>query len=774
MITQRGKAEGRLIGLRSHLRAQVVPGDATYLISERGVTAIQGAHLEALIPLLDGTRDLRALVGEVAPSLTPSQVAQTIGQLAKAGLLRHRDGEPAGDFDRSSEAYWELAGTAGVQHGCASAPAPEVRVLTVGDVDASAVHAACAAAGLRVAGSGPPALGTPVQGAPGQALSLVVCDDYLNTELRDIDALHRAEHRSWLLARPHGVSSWTGPVFRPDGGPCWSCLAHRLRAHRQTELHVQTALGLANPLARPNASIPASLGLGLQLAVLECTKWLAGHRHSGQEAVVTMDSLHLTSRTHEVRRRPQCPGCGDPEITAERASRPLELVSRLKSSRTGNGHRALTPEEVLEQYGHLVSPVTGVVKEIRRDPRTPAFLNCFRAGHNLAIGARNVLDIRENLRVESGGKGVTPLDAKVSALCEALERHSGLFNGDEPVVRDSYDALADDAVHPNDCQLYGERQFEDRHRWNAEQPSFQYVCDPLDPAAPIDWTPVWSLTRGRQRLLPTGMLYYNYPQEFGRQYVRADSNGSAAGTSLEDAIVQGFLELVERDAVALWWYNRTRHPGVDLDAFHEPWMDEMSRAYTGLHREIWVLDITSDLDIPVMVALSRRTDKPAEDIVLGFGAHFDPQVALTRALTEMNQMLPSVANPGADGSGYGSTAPELQSWWRGATVAGHPYLAPDPGSPARVRDDYYYVPRDDLRKDVAAVDALVRARGMELLVLDQTRPDIELPVVKVVVPGLRHFWARFAPGRLFDVPVCLGRKSEATPYEELNPIPMFM
>ena len=39
----------------------------------------------------------------------------------------------------------------------------------------------------------------------------------------------------------------------------------------------------------------------------------------------------------------------------------------------------------------------------------------------------------------------------------------------------------------------------------------------------------------------------------------ADSNGNAAGSSPEDAVVQGFLELVERDAVALWWYNRTRH-----------------------------------------------------------------------------------------------------------------------------------------------------------------------------------------------------------------------
>jgi oxazoline/thiazoline synthase len=38
-------------------------------------------------------------------------------------------------------------------------------------------------------------------------------------------------------------------------------------------------------------------------------------------------------------------------------------------------------------------------------------------------------------------------------------------------------------------------------------------------------------------------------------------------------------------------------------------------------------------------------------------------------------------------------------------------------------------------------------------------------VVKVVVPGLRSFWARFAPGRLYDVPVRLGRLPSPTTYE---------
>ena len=62
---------------------------------------------------------------------------------------------------------------------------------------------------------------------------------------------------------------------------------------------------------------------------------------------------------------------------------------------------------------------------------------------------------------------------------------------------------------------------------------------------------------------------------------------------------------------------------------------------------------------------------------------------------------------------------------------------------------------------------------METLVLDQTRPDIGLSVVRVVVPGLRHFWRRLAPGRLYDVPQELGWLDTPAPEDALNPVSMF-
>ena len=77
-----------------------------------------------------------------------------------------------------------------------------------------------------------------------------------------------------------------------------------------------------------------------------------------------------------------------------------------------------------------------------------------------------------------------------------------------------------------------------------------------------------------------------------------------------------------------------------------------------------------------------------------------------------------------------------------------------------------------VREEVERCRALVEARGMEFLVLDQTRPDIGLPVVRVIVPGLRHFRERLAPGRLFDVPVEMGWRDGPLAEAELNPVPV--
>ena len=113
-----------------------------------------------------------------------------------------------------------------------------------------------------------------------------------------------------------------------------------------------------------------------------------------------------------------------------------------------------------------------------------------------------------------------------------------------------------------------------------------------------------------------------------------------AATPSKRAILQGFFELIERDNVAIWWYNRLRRPALDLDSFDEPFIHELRKQYQALDRDLWVLDLTADLPIPTFAAISRVNSGPVEHLIRGFGAHIDPRVAVMRALTEARSMPP--------------------------------------------------------------------------------------------------------------------------------------
>jgi ribosomal protein S12 methylthiotransferase accessory factor len=248
----------------------------------------------------------------------------------------------------------------------------------------------------------------------------------------------------------------------------------------------------------------------------------------------------------------------------------------------------------------------------------------------------------------------------------------------------------------------------------------------------------------------------------GEHAFHADSNGCAAGNTLEEAIVQGFLELVERDSYAIWWYNRLQQAEVDLGRFNDSYVHDLRTQLADSGRRLWVLDITSDLGVPTYVAILHWMQGGHENIEFGSGAHFDSRIAMLRALTELNQFLSIGLMGGASGE-----KPSLD----GVTplrLRDHPFLTPN-GSTAPPDSGSKFGELENTRQQVEACVNIARRAGLDFLVLNQTRPDVEVPVVRVIVPGLRHFYRRFGPGRLYDVPVKLGLRERPIAEGELTP-----
>jgi len=356
------------------------------------------------------------------------------------------------------------------------------------------------------------------------------------------------------------------------------------------------------------------------------------------------------------------------------------------------------------------------------------------------------------------GSGVSAAQARLSCLCEALERHSGIFRGDEPRRTARYSEIAEEAVHPDALTLFSESQYNHRAQWNQREGRYNWVPERFDARRNIEWSPAWSLTQRHTKYLPTAYSYFGYPFDPAHDFCRPDSNGHAAGNELDEAIVHGFLELVERECASVWSYNRVRRPRVDIESFGSPTAIGVRNVYGLMGRSVEVLDITADRAIPAFVAVSGSEAPARDDYALGFGAHFDAQVALTRALTEMTQLLPVLLSDRNPQCFVG--AEDAQSDMS--------FLTPDKELPTIVCSDFSPPVARGPKQQVLSCVELAKSWGLEMLTVEQTRQNIGIPVVKVVVPGMRSWWARFAPGRLYTLPLQLGWLAAAKAESGLN------
>lgn len=741
-----------------HFRVEVLE-EGVFLFSEGPAVVLDGRLYRQVAPLIDGRRSVDEIVAAI-DTVDPAYVHWTLSRLAERGYIAEapRAPEESGHdaMALEHEALWTSEKIAPAD-ALARLTASGVRIEALG-VDDDPIRSALSTAGVRLVST-------------GAAMTVVVVDDYLRRDLEAINAEALRTGRPWMLARPVGTEIWLGPIFRPEATGCWECLASRLRGNRGPEWYVRERRGRPRTFPVARACSPATLQVAHGMLATEIAGFIARGSSPLEGRVLTLDVRTWQSRSHSLVRRPQCPTCGDP---APKSPRAVELTSVPYLTTQDGGLRSVSAESTIARYEHHLSPITGALLGVERIGPSDGVSHVYFAGPNNARLANGSFEgLRFDLRNKNSGKGTTDANARASAIGEGLERYSGVFQGDEPRRSGRFRDFGGDAIHPNDCMLFSARQYEDRDAWNSSKWRLDYVPVPFDANREIEWTPVWSLTRRAFRYLPTAYCWYSYPHVDAEQYCVACSTGNAAGNTIEEAILQGFFELVERDAVGLWWYSRLQRPEVDLDAFDDPYIRRIRSTYeTQRKRSLWALDLTTDFGIPVVAAVSRRTDGPSEKIMFGFGAHLDRRVATLRAITELNQML-AMFLPGTGeerGPEPNDPAPTIK-WLQTATLATERYLVPDAGAAPMAHS---LGPSGDLRTDVLACQAAVESKGLEMLVLDQTRPDIGLPVVKVIVPGLRHFWARFAPGRLYDAPVRMGWLDRPLREEELNPTPMFL
>jgi oxazoline/thiazoline synthase len=726
----------------------VLPGDVVCLYSEDRKFFLHGELYCALAYAIgEGGRSSRQLVSELEHKFPADKINEALKRLLDRRFIVAKAHSPRDTV----AAYWASLGLS-PQDAEKNLNQCSVRIQSVDVHGAKELGSALRGLGVRV-----------VQRSARLTVTLV--SDYLDARLAELNRQHLSERTPWLLAQPSGIFPLVGPVFRPGKSACWGCLAERMQRNREVR-----AL-LDRGAAQRIATSPLARGMlgrsGIEFAAVEIAKAIAtDFRTDLSDHIISLELLGSTIVRHYVAARPQCPVCGRKQLrNPDRAPVPIELGAGGKLVMTSGGYRTVSSGTTVARFRKHVSPLTGVVSRLERIRADLPMNTNYLATHNFSAPARTVNELRAGLSGGSFGKGSTAEQGEASALMEAIERYSGIFQGNEiRLTRRFTDFRESEAIHPNDVLLFSEAQY--RHgQAPTSDPDEMPAPAPFDPAAKIEWSPVWSLRDGKFRYLPTSLLYFFYRGP-GYQH-HADSNGCAAGNTLAEAIVQGFLELVERDGYAIWWYNRLQRPELDLGQFDDPYVRDLKVQLAETGRRLWVLDATSDLGIPTFVTIAHWMQNEQELVEFGSGAHFDSRVALLRAMTELNQFL-SIGLMGARNQNPSDQASNSNA--EGSPLfrlEDYPYLAPSGDVRPALGSKFGGL---DAREQVTACVNLAKQAGLDFLVLDQTRPDIEVPVVRVIVPGLRHFYRRFAPGRLYDVPVKLGWRDRPLSEGELNPL----
>jgi ribosomal protein S12 methylthiotransferase accessory factor len=421
----------------------VAPDEGLFLLSEGRQVVLRGRLYELVAPLLDG-RPVEEVCERLRGRATPAEVFYALAQLEKKGHVAEADDE----LPAHEAALWSAQGVAPAAVARRLAE-KAVALRVVGDVDVGPFRDLLGELRVRLADEG--------------TLLVVAADSPLRQELGEVNAAALRDGVPWLLVLPLGRQVWLGPLFRPGKTGCWACLAERVRANAPVVGYLEGKRGHTGETVAGRAWSAATVQVAWGLAASAVTVWVAtGELPHLEGKIQTLDALTGQSATHALARLPDCPACAGP-ATPSANPEPLTLSSRKKTFTGDGGHRAVSPRQTLERYGHHVSPITGAVSMLERDgPPGQGIMHVYLSGHNVARRIRSWAGLREGLRNSNCGKGVTDEQAKASALCEGLERYSAVFRGDEPRLRASLRDLGDAAVHPNEVMLFSERQYRER------------------------------------------------------------------------------------------------------------------------------------------------------------------------------------------------------------------------------------------------------------------------------------------------------------------------
>ena len=314
------------------------------------------------------------------------------------------------------------------------------------------------------------------------------------------------------------------------------------------------------------------------------------------------------------------------------------------------------------------------------------------------------------------GKGATREQAMASAVMESLERYCTELRDTDEIIYGTYEqaSMHGLAINPLDL-IVPER------------------TKPYIEEANVAWVEGFEMFRGKPIWVPACEAFYPYYPDGDTQLYRFHTNGIAAGNTMEEAILHALFELIERDAWSIAEYNEYADADVIVDD-PDSVPGQLLQKFNERGIEIHLKDLTSDIGIPTIGAAADDTvSKDPEMLTIGVGTHLDPNIAAIRAITEVAQSrathkhgikVNAEIQRKTQDMGYEKIKAINRVWY----------------SPSKRKEKLSDLPNgateyvlDDIEK---VLQRLMECGFNCVAGVDFTRPEIGIPVVRMVVPGL--------------------------------------
>ena len=322
------------------------------------------------------------------------------------------------------------------------------------------------------------------------------------------------------------------------------------------------------------------------------------------------------------------------------------------------------------------------------------------------------------------GKGSTEQRARISAIMESFERCLAERPGLNANIAGDISASA-----------LVESYLNARENFSVLDPNDLLLSQPYNPSSLLEWVEAYDLLNKEEVFVSANAVYHPYdsPGQCQKLFL-SNTNGLASGNVLEEAILHGLLEVIERDAISAAQF--TRNLGKEIVLTEEDgYVYELARKFkdVGIELKIWL--VPTDTGIPTIIAATDDVKlKDPALLVMGAGSHLKPEIAVARAITEAAQsrvVQIQGAREDTDREGIirsvGYERMKRLNWFwfeEGEKI-----------SLSNIQD----LSRKSPAENIDVILEKLKNLAERVLVIDLSREEVAVPVVRVIIPGFELF-----------------------------------